>query len=322
VTIGSCGPMKQTFGRLCREGRNAPVRGGNLSKVRSVEEAAALIPDGATIGIGGLSMNGAPMAFVRELVRREVKDLTVVAIVSGMAVDWLVAGGCVRKVVAGLISFEGFGLAPNFRRAAQAGEIEVEEYSEHLLICRLQAAAYKLPFVPTKAGIGTDVLDLHPDTTRLETDPSTGELYVACTPLPLDFAIVHAHEADTAGNVRVNPKLIWMDSDVVRAASTTIVTVERLAATETFVSAPERTTYPSFVVDAIVELPWGAYPTSMFPEYTYHGAYFEDYLAATANIESWDRHWKQRVLEPEGQGAFMAANGGASTIIDIKTRTT
>jgi glutaconate CoA-transferase subunit A len=292
-----------------------------LSKVRKVAEAAALVPDGATIGIGGLSMNGAPMGFVRELVRRGVKDLTVVAIVSSMAVDWLVAGGCVRKVVAGLVSFEGFGLAPNFRRAAQAGEIEVEEYSEHLLICRLQAAAYKLPFMPTKAGIGTDVLDLHPETTRLETDPSTGELYVACTPLPLDIAVVHAHDADLAGNVRVNPKLIWMDSDVVRAASTTIVTAERIVPTHTFVSAPERTTYPSFVVDTVVEMPWGAYPTSLFPEYTHHSAYFEDYLEATGDADSWSRHWKERVLAPDDQGAFIDANGGAATILDIRTGT-
>ena len=196
--------------------------------MRSIEEAAALIPDGATVGVGGLSMNGAPMAFVRELVRRQVRELTLVAVVSSMAVDWLVAAGCVRKVVTGLVSFEGFGLAPNFRRAAQTGDVEVEEYSEHLLICRLQAAAHRLPFVPTKAGIGTDVLDLHPDTTRLEVDAATGEHYVACTPLSLDFGVVHAHEADRFGNVRVHPKLIWMDSDIVRAAAASVVTVERI----------------------------------------------------------------------------------------------
>ena len=103
-------------------------------------------------------MNSAPMGFVRELVRSDVRDLTVVSIVGSMAVDWLVASGKVTKVVTGLVSFEGLGLAPNFRRAAEAGDIEVEEYSEHLLICRLQAAAHRLPFVPTKAGIGTDVL--------------------------------------------------------------------------------------------------------------------------------------------------------------------
>ena len=293
-----------------------------MNKLTGIAEAAAQVPDGATLGIGGLSMNGAPMAFVREIVRREVKDLTLVAIVSSMAVDWLVAGGCVRKVVTGLVSFEGFGLAPNFRRAAQAGEIEVEEYSEHLLICRLQAAAHKLPFIPTKAGIGTDVLDLHPETTRLETDLATGELYVACTPLPVDVAVVHAHEADSSGNVRVNPKLIWMDSEVVRAAATTIVTVERVVPSETFTAAPERTTYPRFVVDSVVEIPWGAYPTSLFPEYGHHASFFEQYLAASRDHESWSQLWKERVVTPDDQAAFLNANGGAGTILEIQTRTT
>ena len=293
-----------------------------MTKVTTIEEAAALVPDGAVLGIGGLSMNGAPMAFVRELVKREVRDLTLVAIVSSMAVDWLVAAGCVSKVVTGLVSFEGFGLAPNFRRASETGDIEVEEYSEHLLICRLQAAAYKLPFMPTKAGIGTDVLDLHPDTTRLETDPGTGELYVACTPLAVDVAVVHGHEADTSGNVRVNPKLIWMDSDVVRAAATTIVTVERVVPHETFTAAPERTTYPRFVVDKVIEVPWGAYPTSLFPEYSHDKDFFQEYLAATRDHERWSQFWKERVVAPETQAAFLGANGGAATLLDIRTRTT
>ena len=293
-----------------------------MSKVRTIEEAVDLVSDGATIGIGGLSMNSAPMAFVRELIRRDVKDLTVVAIVASMPVDWLVAAGKVSKVITGLISFEGFGLAPNFRRAAQAGDIEVEEYSEHLLICRLQAAAHKLPFVPTKAGIGTDVLDLHPDTTRLETDRVTGEQYVACTPLPLDVGVVHAHEADREGNVRVNPKLIWMDSDVVRAATANVVTVERIVPHSSFVAAPAATTYPRFVVDAVVEAPWGAYPTSCFPDYGHHKEFFTDYLAATADLETWSAFWKERIDAPEDQAAFLDANGGAATILDITRSTT
>lgn len=293
-----------------------------MSKVRTLADAADLVTDGATIGIGGLSMNSAPMAFVREVVRRDVRDLTVVAIVASMPVDWLVAAGVVRRVVTGLVSFEGFGLAPNFRRAAQAGDIEVEEYSEHLLICRLQAAAYRLPFMPTKAGIGTDVLDLHPETTRLETDPATGEQYVACTPLPLDVGVVHAHEADRAGNVRVDPKLIWMDSDIVRAATANVVTVERVVPHSTFVDAPARTTYPRFVVDAVVEAPWGAYPTSNFPEYGHHKGFFTDYLAATREPETWSAFWKERIEAPNDQAAFLEANGGAGTILDITRNTT
>jgi glutaconate CoA-transferase subunit A len=100
-----------------------------VSKCTTLADAASLVPDGATIGLGGLSLNGAPMAFVRELVRRGVRDLTVVAVVGGLPVDWLVAGGCVRRVVSGLVSLEGFGLAPNHRGAVQRGEVVMDEHS-------------------------------------------------------------------------------------------------------------------------------------------------------------------------------------------------
>ncbi len=290
-------------------------------KVKTLEEAAELVPDGATIAIGGLSMNATPMAFVRALIRRGAKDLTLVPIVNGMAVDWLVAAGCVSRVIAGLVSFEGFGLAPAFRAAVQSGQVALEEYSEHLLIARCQAAAFDLPFIPTKAGLGTDVLALHPETTRLEQDPATGQPYVAATPLPLDVTIVHGHAADELGNVRVDPKLVWMDSEIVKAAAVNIVTVERIVPHREFTAAPERTTYPRFLVDAVVEVPWGAYPTSCFPTYTHDAAFFNAYVAAARDPESFASFFKERVVAPGTQAEFLDANGGARTLLDIRSRT-
>jgi glutaconate CoA-transferase subunit A len=291
------------------------------SKVRTLEEAAALIPNGATIGIGGLSMNAAPMAFVRALARRKVKDLTLVAIVAGMPVEWLVQAGCVRSVVSGLVSLEGFGLAPQFRAAVQRGAVQIEEYSEHTLICRVQAAAYHVPYMPTLAGLGTDMIGLHPDTTREQRDLATGTLFVACTPLPLDFAIVHAQEADIRGNVRVDPKLVWMDSEIVKAAASTIVTVERIAPEASFVSEPHRTTYPRFTIDTVVEAPWGAYPTSNFPTYGYDGDFFRAYVAAHRDPEQAQAFYDERIVGPESHGAFLDANGGAKTLLQIARRT-
>jgi glutaconate CoA-transferase subunit A len=290
--------------------------------VRSLEDAAGEIADGATIALGGLSMNAVPMAFVRELARRKVRDLTVVAIVHGMPIEWLVAAGCVRKVISGLVSLEGFGLAPRFRAAVQAGEVEIEEYSEHTLICRLQAAGYRLPLMPTKAGLGTDMLALHPETTREEVDEATGERYVACTALPADVAIVHADAADVRGNVRVDPKLVWMDSELVKAAARVIVTVERLVPERSFRAAPERTTYPRFAVDTVVEAPWGAYPTSSFPTYGYDGAFFESYVRAHADPATAEAFLQERVLGPETHAAFLDANGGPATLLRIARRTT
>jgi len=293
-----------------------------MSKVRTLEEAAELVPDGATLALGGLSMNATPMAFVRALIRRGAKDLTLVPIVNGMAVDWLVAAGCVSRVVTGLVSFEGYGLAPNFRRAVQAGEIALEEYSEYLLIARMRAAAQGLPFLPSKAGLGTDVLDLHPETTRLEYDPITGKPYVAATPLPIDVAVVHATEADTLGNVRVVPRLVWMDSELVNVATTTIVTVEQLVATASFRAQPAATTYPRFMVDAVAEVPWGAYPTSNFPNYRYDGAFYEAYSGASRDPETFKTFFEERVVDPASHAAFLEANGGARTLLGIRRRTT
>ena len=90
-------------------------------KIVSLSDAAELVPDGALLAVGGLSLNCTPMSFCRELVRARRRELELVAVVSGMSTDWLIAAGCVRKLIMGLTSFEGFGLAPNFRRAAQAG---------------------------------------------------------------------------------------------------------------------------------------------------------------------------------------------------------
>lgn len=290
------------------------------SKVMTMQDAAALVPDGATLAVGGLSMNSTPMAFVRELVRRQVRDLTLVAIVQGMAVDWLVAGGCVSKVISGLVSFEGLGLAPKFRAAVQAGEVEIEEYSEHTLICALQAHTGRLPFMPTRAGLGTDMPALHPDTTRVETDAASGEQYLACTPLPIDVAVVHAHAADERGNTRVDPKLIWMDNEIINAASTRIATVEQLVPTADFIAAPHRTTYPHFMIDAVVEAPWGAYPSSLFPTYIHDKDFFEAYSGA-ANSGGFDDFWNERVVAPDSHAAYLDANGGASTLLRIRRPT-
>ena len=289
-----------------------------MKKVMDIERSATLVPDGSTLALGGLSMNSSPMAFVRELIRQGKKNLTLVAIVNGMAVDWLVAAGCVSKVISGLISFEGMGLAPNFRHAIESGTVSLEEYSEYLLIARLRAAATNLPFIPTKAGLGTDVIGLHPETTRLETDPVTGEAYVACTPLAVDVAVVHAHAADVLGNVRVDPKLLWMDNEIVNAAAKTIVTVERIVPHDSFVAEPHRTTWPRFITDAVVETPWGAYPSSCFPLYGHDKAFFAAYSKAARSPESFQAFWNERLAGPGTHDAFLQANGGAQMVNRIR----
>lgn len=304
-------------GSQSRLGLRKDVR---VDKRVSIEEAVESIPDGATVALGGLSMNSAPMAYVREIVRQEKRDLTVVAIVGGMSVDWLIAGGCVKKVISGLVSFEGLGLAPMFRMGAQSGSVEVEEYSEDLLICRLRAQAWNLPFVPTKAGLGTDLIPLHEQTgtIREEVDQATGEHYVACTRLPVDVALVHAHSADEFGNVRVDPKLIWMDNEIVNAAERTFVSVERYVDHADMIAEPHRTTYPQFMVSGVSLAEVGAYPSSCFPEYRHHTEFFQAYSAAASDSEEFARFFADRVVGPETWEDFIQSNGGDEMIASIR----
>jgi glutaconate CoA-transferase subunit A len=287
-----------------------------IDKLVSMREAAARVGDGSTVGIGGLLMNGAPVAFCRELARRGARDLSAVALVAGLPIDWLIAAGCLRRVVTGLVSFEGFGLAPHFRRAAERGEVEVEEWSEWTMICGLQAAAAGLPFMPTRAGLGTDMPAIHPTATEVvEHERGT---YLACGPIRPDVAVVHVHEADRSGNCRVLPKLVWMDSELVKAAETVVVTAERIVPERTFRAAPERTSYPGFAVDVVVEAPLGAYPTSLFPWHGYDGAFVTEYLAACRDPEAFAAFWRDRVIAPEDGPGLVDANGGAATLLRIR----
>jgi glutaconate CoA-transferase subunit A len=238
------------------------------------------------LATGGLSLNCAPMSFCRELVRARRKDLDLVAVVSGMSTDWLIAGGCVRSLIMGLTSFEGFGLAPSFRRAAESGAIDVQEYSEHTLICALQAATAGVPFMPTRAGLGTDMPALHPERTWEMVDERSGQRFLACAALAPDVAVIHVHEADRLGNARMNPKLVWFDTELVKAARTVVVTAERIVGTDSFRAAPERTSIPGYAVDHVIEAPRGAWPTACWPEYPYDGDFYRAYQRAARDPEA------------------------------------
>ncbi len=131
-------------------------------KLCSLSEAASLIKDGTRIHIGGMSVHNHPMAFVYELIRKEVKDLTIVGHVSADDVDILVGAGCVKRIEISYVGLEEFGLAPNFRRAVERGEIELVEYSEPVSFERFNCSARGQSFFPTHEMLGTDLPKVQP----------------------------------------------------------------------------------------------------------------------------------------------------------------
>jgi glutaconate CoA-transferase subunit A len=215
-------------------------------------EAASWVQDGMTVAVG----SPAPMALLRQLIRRGIKNLTVVD--SGLTLDLLIAAGCVRKAVS-YYAGGGFGVpvAPTFRKAAERGEIEVWECEEGILTTGLQAAAQALPFLPWRGGVGTSIPEVNPEL-KVFSDPLRGETLIAVPPIKPDITLLHAATADAYGNVQHIGGPGWLDLFLYRAADRTIVQVERLVPNEEIRANPWATTIAG--ADAIVRAPYGAHP--------------------------------------------------------------
>ena len=229
------------------------------SALAGLEEALADVGDGATIGIGGAVTAAHPMALVRELARRRVRGLTVVAPVAGLDVELLIAAGCVEKLVSCYVGYEVLaGVGPVFRAAAQAGTIKVDDVDEGHCVAGLRAAAQRLPFMPWRGGVGTDMPSLN-EGIETFTDPVAGEELLAIPAMPLDFALVYAEISDAYGNAQ--PQGTGnMDLALGSAAETVILQVDRVVPNEVIRRAPERTWY--WQDTRVVRAPFGTHPYS------------------------------------------------------------
>lgn len=227
--------------------------------VATLEQAIETVDDGAVVGLGGAVTAGHPMALVRGLARRRVRDLTVVAPTGGIEVDLLIAAGCVRTVVGSYVGVEtAAAVGPVFRRAVESGEVEVVDLDEAHCVLGLRAAAQELPFLPWRGGVGTSFPELNPTLVEFD-DPVRGERLLAVPAIPLDVALLYAEIADPYGNAQV-VGTGHMDALLGAAARRVIVQVDRIVTNEVIRQNPERTWYWS---DAqVVRAPFGTHPYS------------------------------------------------------------
>jgi glutaconate CoA-transferase, subunit A len=294
--------------------------GGAASKVVSLPEAAALVHDGDAVAVQSMATFTAPMALVRELIRQGRRDLTAVCLVGGLPIDWLAAAGCLARVVAAAVSMEQFGLCHQYRKAVERGEIVVEELSETALLARLGAGARGLPFQVTRGLIGTDLIDLQPDNLRVIEDPfGTGGSVVACRALVPDVAVVHAHSADERGNVHMDPTALWPDIRIFpKASRRVIVTVEEIVSEERLRAEPDRVVLPSFAVDAVVHVPFGAHPTSCFPRYGYDAALHRAWAAAARDAGTAGEFLERYVTGPGSHEQYLDVVGGVRALAALE----
>jgi acyl CoA:acetate/3-ketoacid CoA transferase alpha subunit len=258
-------------------------------KRATIEDVVAELRDGMTVGIGGWGSRRKPMALVRAIARSSLRDLTVVAY-GGPDVGLLCAAGKVRKVVYSFVSLDSIPLEPHFRAARQEGRVETFELDEGMFLLGLQASAWRVPFLPTRVGLGTDVMTLNPALKTVRSPYADGEELVAMPALQLDVAIVHMNRGDQGGTgqyLGIDP---YFDDLMLMAAQRRFMSVERIVPTADLASeAPVQTIRVNrLMVDGVVETPNGAHFTSCAPDYERDEQFQREYAASAKTPEAWD----------------------------------
>ena len=258
-----------------------------MDKRATADEVVREIRDGMTVGIGGWGSRRKPMALVRALLRSPVTGLTVVSY-GGPDVGLLCASGKVRRVVYGFVSLDSIPLEPHFRKARESGGIDAVEYDEGMLQWGLYAAALRLPFLPTRAGLGSDVLRQDPQLATVRSPYEDGEELVAMPALSLDVALVHMSRADARGNAQYLGPDLYFDDLFCMAAKRRFVSCERV------VETPDLLKFGSVhtlrlnrtMVDAVIETPNGAHFTECPPDYGRDEAFQRAYAATAKSPEA------------------------------------
>jgi glutaconate CoA-transferase, subunit A len=272
----------------------------------TLAQAVSELSSGMTIGIGGWGSRRKPMALVRAIAASGLADLTLVSY-GGPDVGLLVAAGKVRRVVTGFVSLDSIALEPHFRAARQSGTVALTELDEGMLHWGLLAAAHRLPFLPMRAGLGSDVLRVNPDLRTVLSPYGDREEFVAVPALRLDAALVHMNRADARGNGQYLGPDPYFDDLFCLAAERAYMSCERLVSTPELLAggAPQSLLINRAMVHGVVEAPNGAHFTSCVPDYGRDEAFQAEYARSAASPEAWEK-FKAEFLSG-GENDYQAA---------------
>jgi len=273
-----------------------------VDKSMTIGEAVAQISDGMTVGIGGWGSRRKPMALVRAIARSDLRELTLVSY-GGPDVGLLVAAGKVKRVVCGFVTLDSIPLEPHFRRARRDGLLQLTEVDEGMFRAGLQAAAQRLPFLPIRAGLASDVLRVNPELRCVTSPYGDGEELVAMPALTLDVALVHMNRADAGGNAQYLGPDPYFDDLFCLAARRRLVSCERIVPTAELVAGgPVQSLLLNRVmVDGVVETPRGAHFTSCVPDYGRDELFQRRYVKSAASDQAWSE-FRGRFLDGDEAG--------------------
>ena len=273
------------------------------------DEVVGELRDGMTVGIGGWGSRRKPMSIVRAIARSDLRELTIVSC-GGPDVGLLCATGKVAEVVFAFVSLDSIPLEPHFRAAVESRSISTVQHDEGTFFLGLQAAAWRVPFLPTRIGLGSDLFRAHPGLRTVRSPYDDGEELVAAPAIKLDAAVVHLNRGDERGNgqfLGVDP---FMDDLMLRAARRRFMSVENIVHTDDFLAEGpvESLRVPRHLTDAVVEAPRGAHFTSCPPDYERDEGFQRDYAASAKSAEAWDA-FRAKYIDVPTHAAYLAQVG-------------
>jgi glutaconate CoA-transferase subunit A len=294
-------------------------------KLMSLSDAVEqFVPDRAHMSIGGFTINRNPMAAVYEIIRQQKRHLHLYAHSNGQGLDELTGAGCVDHIE---IAYGGSGrFAPTcirFRKAVETGCVNVEDYTNYQMTLRFMAGAMGVPFLPTRASLGSDIINrwgfshsMRQANSRLPNqklvtldNPFDGwcdmERVVLVPAINPDITIVHAQYADRQGTTRING-LPFADVEQAKAAKHLIITCETLVEDDLLRQAPDQNQIPFFCVDAVVHVPMGAYPTACYQHYDYDPTRLHQYRRAALDDVRYQAYLDTEIMATASHAEMMA----------------
>ena len=276
-------------------------------KRMSHDDVIAQLQDGMTIGIGGWGSRRKPMSLVRAIANSSLKDLTIVSY-GGPDVGLLCAMGKVKKAVYGFVSLDSIPLEPHFRKARQEGTIEAMELDEGMFQWGLYAAAQRLPFLPTRAGLGSDVMTVNPHLKTITSPYEDGEELVAMPAINLDVALIHMNRADASGNGQFLGPDPYFDDLFCMAAEKRFMSCEKIIPTEDLLKEGSIHTLKinRLMVDGVIEAPMGAHFTECTPDYGRDEAFQKEYAKTAKDPAAWEA-FKAKYITVNSHDDYRAA---------------
>ena len=315
----------------------------NISQDKTIslsEAVTKFVFSGCHLSIGGFTASRNPMAAVYEIIRQKISNIHLYAHSNGQGVDELIGAGCVSRLE---IAYAGTGrFAPTcvrFKKAAQSGAIAIEDYSNYQMTLRFMAGAMGVPFLPTRSSLGTDIIEkwgfsrqmrsedpkLPDQKLRVMDNPfgSWGDApkLVLVPAINCDVTIIHVQKADLEGTVRMEG-LSFSDVEQAKCARHLIVTCEELVSSDFLKAGPDQNQIPSFCVDAVVHIPYGAYPTACYRYYDYDPTYLNAYRKNAEDDSLYNAYLEEFVYGvPDHQGLLNKIGNGRLDAIKADPRT-